>query len=276
MESIQSSLTEPLIQSSLEIEIGDSETQTTKCQRVANFIRQSPYLIDKAIDKVNWFLGDQIILDRFYDKYIKPLIESETHVIARINKCLDNNTYATNKEAVMCFCAKLIPRVVRPIFLLLYNVIYFTINALVHPLQFLAKTVIFLGKLTKALKNPSLYSGAGAGILGAAIIAAVFSGGFGGHEFLLQGVLGSSLVVFGLGFGFIKAAIAKEKGKRAEAIKHQFLEQFKEMIEGFALGLLVGAILGGIAEVVNMDNPAGQVFLYADDVQTCMTYIAPS
>lgn len=212
----------------------------------------------KLIDAKNPLKGAQDFADSCFESYIKPCFPS------RINHILDRTDGTTLKTQAAFYTIKFIPRVLRSILELTYLIMSSPVQFCVHPLETLASLTLFLEKILIALKNPKLYTSAGAGFLGAAVGQGIVS-----PHGITGCAIGFCLIAFGLIAGTLKSLVESEEGRSLEAWQKQMWDQIAEIPEMFAIGLIIGLMIGAVenAKLVEEGNPLGQVLGLADDIQ---------
>lgn len=233
--------------------------------------------LGKAIDNHNPLRPYQERLDELISMYISPYLPKSKeeldqvqslNIWDRINIVLDDQHKTETKTVqVLFFCILLIPRVLRNVVGLVYNVLRLLGQFCIHPLETLASAVVFLSKVILALKNPKLLSSAGAGCIGAG-----FGQGIITPQAIIIFIIGASLIGTGVIYGALKTAIEADKGRKWESVAQQFEEQILDLPEMFLTGFLLGITLG-VAQValsIPTNNPSSQILGLADDVQPCL------
>lgn len=234
--------------------------------------------LGEIIDNYNPLRPLQLKVDKFVLENITPYLPKNKkdlenapleslNICDKINKFLDEeHTNETKLVQAVFFTTLLIPKVLRNIVGLVYNTLKLICEFCVHPLDTIASCILFLSRAILALKDPKLFSSAGAGVIGLAIGQGIIT-----PQSIIAYIVGASLIGVGFLYGAIKAAVNAEEGGRWEAVIKELEDQIKDLPESFLTGLLMGVTLGAIeiASILPKDGHSADFVKAADDAKIC-------
>lgn len=200
--------------------------------------------LDKLIDDKMGTFGWQTKLDQ-----IGELIQEKFAPLQKFNTWLDDNGHGEWFKQLATFLLKLPMRAVRNIIKMVYAIIETLLSAAVHPVKALNKVAKLLVTLVNELSKPETWSKMGAGMMGASLGQALITA----NPLSVVGMLiGAAMIVAGVSFGALKAAVEAKTGRGGQAAKEAVLNQVQQLPEaaltGFLMGLLIGAIQKSMQE----------------------------
>lgn len=175
-----------------------------------------------------------------YDSIVE-CFEKKFECLNKFNNWLEGKVEGPWYKQLALFLAKLPLHAVKNIIHTLYKLIKEIFTFAVHPQTALLKIARLLVDFIHALSQPETWSRLGAGIVGFSLGAGLSSG----NPFSVLGlVLGTSMAIFGISFGALKAAIEHAKDKKLEAVKNSLANQSVELPEAILTGFFLGLIVG--------------------------------
>lgn len=176
---------------------------------------------------------------------------------------IDEQLKVDSHEPTLVFVEKLIPRALRNLLVLLYNILKLLARTCAHPVKTGIEFLQFLILFAHALTLPKTYTGLGAGFIGASAGQAIVTPG---PQVLAGLLIGGTLILLGFIFGAIQAAATAEEGYRLEAILQELEHQIQEIPEAAMTGFFMGLILGGVEQIIDPENPLAQAANALDDL----------
>lgn len=138
---------------------------------------------------------------------------------------------------------KLPMRVAHNIINLVYTLVKETLYLGLHPLKGLNSLAKLIVSLAHALTQPETWSKIGAGMIGGGLAHSVM---FANPLPLITVAIGAGLMIAGISFGALKAAIYAEEGHSFKAATENFGSQLLQIPESALTGFCVGLIVAGI------------------------------
>jgi len=173
-------------------------------------------------------------------------LEQKFSAFTDFNTWLNSNDQGNWYHQLATFLVKLPVRAVRNIINLLYSIIKGILYSVTHPLKSANHAVHLLALLALELSKPETYTKIGAGMMGTSLGHCLIAG----NPLSILGLgIGAAMIVGGLSFGALKAAIESQGFVGAKLNLSTQLEQLPEaLLTSFFMGLLIGGVRKAIYE----------------------------
>lgn len=180
-------------------------------------------------------------------------IQTRFSGLKRFNSWLQSNGHGSWSQQLAISLAKLPLRAAFNVINTLYKIIKRILYSAVHPLKSLTLLAKDIVHLLEALTHPETWTKIGSGMIGvglgqALILAEPVS--------VIAVAIGAALLIAGVSFGALKAAIDAEKGSKMIAASNNTKEQLLFIPESMLTGFFMGILLGGIRRLISPKEPA--------------------
>lgn len=186
----------------------------------------------------------QLALDDFGKK-----IEELLQPASAFNDWLKSSGHGQWHQKLCIWLLKAPLRLVAKVIQIVYGTIKCIAYSAVHPLKALIEFAKVFVEFIYSLTESITYTKMGAGTIGASLAQAALSGGFGVHAYIGLAI-GGGLLVIGMLWGTIEAAITAEKGQILRTVANEFWQHSKaipiSLIVGFLFALVIGAVSIGL------------------------------
>ena len=180
------------------------------------------------------------------DQLAKEL-ERKFTPLAEFNTSLNSNGEGNWMNQLAVFLVKLPARAARNIINLIYSIIKGILYTAVHPLKSVNHLGHLLALLALELSKPETYTKIGVGMIGTSLGHCLMAG----NPLSVIGLgIGAAMIVGGLSFGALKAAIEADEQQGSAAVKLNLSTQLEQLPESLVTSFFMGLLIGGIRKAI--------------------------